>query len=91
MMKYVFLFSIIGLVAACHNMDNQSGNTEAGRKDSIRAAAMADTANFTTIQWLDSIQQKVGKKVNEGQVVEISWHFKNTGNRPLIIDRVEPG
>jgi len=46
--------------------------------------AMADTTNYTTIQWLDSTTQDLGK-IKEGSIVEISWKFKNTGDKPLIV------
>jgi uncharacterized protein DUF1573 len=89
-MKYLFLFLIGGILIACGGPDKQGSSTVNPNKDSARTAAMSDTANFTTIQWLDSLEQNLGK-VNEGQVVEIAWHFKNTGSKPLIIGRVQPG
>ena len=52
--------------------------------------AASDPNNFTTIQWLDSTHQDLGK-VQEGGVVEVSWKFKNSGNKPLIITTVNPG
>jgi len=52
--------------------------------------AASDPANFTTIQWIDSIHQDLGK-VQEGGVLEVSWRLKNSGNKPLIITNVNPG
>lgn len=52
--------------------------------------AASDSTNFTTIQWVDSMHQDLGK-VQEGSVVEVSWRFKNSGNKPLIITTVNPG
>ena len=46
--------------------------------------ALKDSANFTTIQWLDSIHRDLGK-VTEGDLVEVTYRFKNTGTKPLII------
>lgn len=67
---------------------NDANSTESAKNDSVKHAqileAVNDTANFTAIQWLDSTTQDLGK-VKEGQVLEISWRFKNTGNKPLII------
>ncbi len=88
-MRFLFLFLITGILVSCNNSDTQTG-TSTKVKDSTRLAAMSDTANFTTIQWLDSIHQNLGT-IKEGQVVEIAWHFKNTGSKPLIIGRVQPG
>jgi hypothetical protein len=49
--------------------------------------ALEDSANFTNIFWLDSTYQDLGK-VEEGQVVDVAFRFKNTGDKPLIISSV---
>lgn len=48
---------------------------------------LKDTANFTSIEWIDSTFQDLGT-VKEGPEVEISFKFKNTGNKNLIIENV---
>ena len=48
-----------------------------------------DSSKLTTIQWLDSAQS-LGS-IAEGQVVKIKYRFKNSGNKPLVIERVQPG
>lgn len=88
-MKYLFIFLLAGIVVSCTSTDKQSSKEQA-TKDSLNTAMLKDTANYTTIQWLDSTEQNVGK-INQGQVIEISWHFKNAGNKPLIIASVRPG
>jgi len=88
-MKYLIPLILSVLFIACGGSDQRASSTNPD-KDSVKNAAMKDTANYTTIQWLDSIEQNLGT-VNEGQVVEITWRFKNTGNKPLIIARVQPG
>lgn len=88
-MKYLIPIILSVLFIACGGSDQRTASTNPD-KDSAKNAAMNDTANFTTIQWLDSIEQNLGT-VNEGQVVEITWRFKNTGTKPLIIARVQPG
>jgi len=50
-------------------------------------AALKDSANFTTMQWLDSMHRDLGK-VKEGEQVEVSFRFKNTGTKPLVIASV---
>ena len=89
-MKYLFVLLFAGIIVACNNSDKQANTPEKAKRDSLNMVAMTDSANFTTIQWLDSINQNLGK-VKEGDVVEITWHFKNTGEKPLIIGRVQPG
>ena len=46
-----------------------------------------DTANLTTIQWLDGADRDFGK-MNEGDNLNVSFRFKNTGSKPLIITSV---
>src|SRR2546423_9406530 len=89
-MKYLFVLLFAGIIVACNNSDKQANTPGKAKRDSLNIVAMTDSANFTTIQWLDSINQNLGK-VKEGDVVEITWHFKNTGEKPLIIGRVQPG
>ncbi|ULQ54450.1 DUF1573 domain-containing protein [Flavihumibacter fluvii] len=47
-----------------------------------------DSANFTSITWLDG-DQDYGK-VDEGQQVEVAFRFRNSGDKPLIIYSVQP-
>ena len=49
-----------------------------------------DTANFTNIEWIDSVYRDLGT-VKEGPQVEIAYKFKNTGNKNLIIEDVSAG
>jgi hypothetical protein len=49
-----------------------------------------DTTNVTEIQWLDSVEQKLGT-VKEGEQVAVSWRFKNAGNKNLVIGNVTAG
>lgn len=51
-------------------------------------AAMKDSAQYTSIQWLDST--KIFGKITEGQKLQVSFRFKNTGATPLVIARVQP-
>ena|SRR5688572_17035267 len=46
-----------------------------------------DTANLTTIQWLDGAEKDFGK-MKEGENLNVSFRFKNTGNKPLVISNV---
>jgi hypothetical protein len=94
-MKKVFIILIAGIsLAACKTGDKKSlENKEADQhvKDSIaqieNAKALADTANFTSIQWLDSTYLDLGK-VDEGKQVDVSFRFKNSGTKNLVIANV---
>jgi hypothetical protein len=89
-MKYIVSIVLISsLHFACtsndvNSVDKQSVDS-AKRAQQLNAAT--DSANFTQIQWIDSIHQNLGK-VKEGSVLEVSWRFKNTGTKPLIISNV---
>lgn len=69
---------------ACQTAD-QNNIKALTQEEKDRAAT--DSANFTSIQWLDSTVQNIGK-VKEGQVVEVSYRFKNTGDKNLVIANV---
>jgi hypothetical protein len=67
-----------------------NAGTSYSREDSIKHAKMLeatrDTANYTSIEWIDSVHQDLGS-VKEGAQVEVSWRFRNTGKKPLIISQ----
>jgi hypothetical protein len=91
-MKYFFiLFTVAGGLVSC--MSGDASGTQS-KEDSLKHAqrmnAVSDTANYTALQWIDSTNQDLGK-VKKGQVAEVSWRLKNTGNKPLVIAQVTPG
>lgn len=90
-MKYLFsVFIAASLFTACN------GNKDAAytKEDSIKHARMLDaamdTTNVTDIQWLDSVDQKLGT-VKQGEQVAVSWRFKNAGSKNLVIGSVTAG
>ncbi len=74
-MRLIILAFAVSILFACNQTDSKASKAESATANN----AIADSANFTTIQWLDSTTQNIGK-VKKGQVVEITWRFKNTGN-----------
>lgn len=79
MMKKVLLFAFAAGLFACQSTEQKSPLTQ-----EERTKAAQDTANFTTIEWLDSTVKDLGK-VKEGQVVEVHYRFKNSGDKNLVI------
>lgn len=86
-MRFLVVLSALALtVAAC--------NGPVKKEVSANPSAVAlpeekkDTASFTTIQWIDSVKDY--GKIKEGQKLEVAYKFKNTGNKPLIIESVHP-
>lgn len=72
---FISMAAIISLTA-CNNAD--------------KSATGNNTTDSTTIQWPDSTFRDFGK-VKEGDVLEVSFRFKNTGEKNLIISNVRPG
>lgn len=87
-MKYVLIAAAV-LVWSCKNSDSSPAAAPANQ-DSVNQAALTDSTRFTDMQFLDSTDQNLGK-VRAGQVVDIVWRLKNTGNKPLVIGSVQPG
>lgn len=95
-MKNYLLITFTGLVlASCGTSDKQAGSMVAGREHdhnehATEPGSSADSASMTTIEWIDPVTQDLGN-ITKGQVVEISWKFKNTGSKPLTIESVQAG
>jgi hypothetical protein len=85
MMRLLISFLFVAIIISCNNhTDKKSPLAENSNE-----AALKDSANYTTIQWLDSLNKNFGK-ISEGQKLEVSFAFKNTGTKPLVITRVQP-
>lgn len=81
MKKILVILAAAFTVASC-NQNDAKGPTPQTAGTAVEAN---DSASYTSIQWIDSIQQDLGT-IKEGQTPEISWRFKNTGDKPLIIE-----
>jgi hypothetical protein len=101
MKKGLIVFFSAALVIACNNADKKASNTETAnltgktvRGNAIDTAThqhttppAIDSANLTTIEWIDNMDLNMGKIV-EGQDLEIAYRFRNSGKKPLIISNV---
>lgn len=76
---------LLCMAAACQSGDKKSGPLS---KEAM-VLHPKDSSKFTSIQWLDSTNRDFGK-IAEGKKLEVSFRFKNTGDQPLIIEKVEP-
>lgn len=89
-MRRIFIIFIFGIsIGACNQADKKETEVISPKNEqpSSLDKVLEDSANFTDIQWLDSTYQDLGK-VEEGQVVDVAFRFKNTGDKPLIISSV---
>ncbi len=90
MKRFLILSLAATILFACNNPETKNEAPEIAITAEQPQNALSDTANFTTLQWLDSTQQDLGK-IKKGQTVQVSYTLKNTGDKPLVISSVEPG
>ena len=86
MKKFFVALVLISSLIACKNSDKKVTPAPAltqEEKDKIDK----DTTNYTTIEWLDSSTSNLGK-LKKDRTTEVSFRFKNTGDKPLIIESV---
>ena len=73
------LISAVILFTACNTSENNSDV----------ASVMKDSTKFTTIKWQDSVISFGRRKM--GEVINITFHCTNTGNKLLYLFDVRPG
>jgi hypothetical protein len=82
MRAFALLILMGSFLFSCRNNDsNKTGMTT--------MVIPKDSALFTKITWLDSTVKDFGA-IPEGQKLEVNYRFMNSGNKPLIIARVQP-
>jgi hypothetical protein len=79
--------ALTALIAGCKNND-KAGNAGNTPGNPSGMAAIVDSSQFTSIQWLDSA--KDFGTIQEGQKLEVSFRFRNSGDKPLVISQVRP-
>lgn len=86
-MKHIFivLAAILTLVA-CKSSDKKVVPAANMTKEDMEKAKN-DSANFTSIEWLDSTTKNLGKLI-ANETVEVTYRFKNSGKTNLIIEDV---
>ncbi|HYC39379.1 MAG TPA: DUF1573 domain-containing protein [Chitinophagaceae bacterium] len=92
MKKIAALALMSAFMLACNTADQKTTNeNEKFVQDSLanekKKLILEDSSNVTTLEWVDSTRQDLGR-VKEGQVVEVSYRFRNTGDKPLVITNV---
>jgi Protein of unknown function (DUF1573)/Prokaryotic membrane lipoprotein lipid attachment site len=101
MKKSILFFGTVIFLTACNSTDKKAAESTSAvtvdtsnhgsilnnNNTNTSSASLADTSNFTTIEWIDKINQTL-PKIKEGQIQEVSYRFKNTGTKPLIIQDV---
>jgi hypothetical protein len=85
-MKYIFFILLSAAIFACNITDKKETPEEKTKREQRDAEAMSQP---TTIEWIDSTTLVLGE-VKAGQEVELTWKFKNVGQKPLVIQDVRP-
>jgi hypothetical protein len=90
-MKKIFVIVVAGALLACNANDVKGPVApEAGVATTANNTTAVDSASLTSIEWLDSTTQQLAP-INEGQTPELTWRFKNTGDKPLVVESVTVG
>jgi hypothetical protein len=80
-MRYLLICCLaVAFVAGCKNDD---------AKGAAASGSAVDSSQFTTIQWIDSSSRDFGK-IREGTKLAVEFRFRNTGDKPLVIENVRP-
>ncbi len=83
MKQFLFLVFAASFILSC-NSEQKSQPLDQAAIDKV----MADSGNYTSIQWLDSTVNF--GVVEENAKVNVKFRYKNTGNKPLLIADVIP-
>jgi hypothetical protein len=87
-MKKLLIGLVLGTsIIACKSSDKKAAGPATPLSTEDKQKAITDTVNFTTIEWLDSTYKDLGK-IKQDQPVEITYRFKNTGDKNLVFDNV---
>lgn len=106
-MKKILLVLAAGItIASCNEADKKAETTSTTTAPTTNEAvtnatstntaantqqtATVDPASLTTIQWLDGSDKDFGK-IEEGENLNVTFRFKNTGTKPLVISNVTAG
>ena len=84
-MKRILFFICIALILVVSCKSKTDSISILHFKDDVH---QIDTANYTVIQWIDSI--KNFGTVVKGEKVKVDFRFKNVGDKPLYLSAVRP-
>lgn len=82
------LISLITFVS-CQNDSTENTSGIKPLDESASDSSLMDSSKFTTVQWIDSLVDF--GTVKDGEKANINFRFKNTGDKPLIVQSVVAG
>ena len=98
-MKKLFLVLIAGAtLISCKDSDKKTEenpvavtSTDATPSSDVQQTSVSTqtqpVVENTTVEWLDGSEKDFGK-MTEGETLDVSFRFKNTGSKPLVITNV---
>jgi len=86
MRLFIMILTVFIVFTACKNDDKKAAATD---KMAALTRATADSSKYTTLEWLDSADKNFGR-IAEGKKLEVAFRFRNTGDQPLVIEKVQP-
>ncbi|MFT3824461.1 MAG: DUF1573 domain-containing protein [Chitinophagaceae bacterium] len=84
MKKILGVLFITAAVAACNDVDK----SKLPSPQAQQGESAEDTTQYTSIEWLEN-DKNMGT-ISEGQLLDVTFRFKNTGDKPLVIRSVRP-
>jgi hypothetical protein len=86
MKQLIIILASIGLLYSCskEKTKEQANWTKDSTEIAKRRNYINNPTNSTSIQWLDSVYVELDT-VKQGKLLNLSWRFKNNGNKPLVI------
>ncbi len=75
-MRIILAILVMAFLFACSSEEKKAASEN----------IVAEPGAMTTIQWLDTARS-IGK-ITEGEKVEISYRFVNSGDKPLVIQSI---
>jgi len=92
-MKQLLVVAICTLALSCLNKtDKEKSSNLIASNDKVAPATapaeVVDESKLTSIQWIDS--SKSMGTVTEGGTLKINYRFRNSGSKPLVIEKVQP-
>ncbi len=88
MKKILIMLAAVLLIVACKSNDKKAVAAPLTKEE--KEKAKTDSANFTTIEWIDAPSKNLGT-LKKDQEIEITYRFKNSGDKMLIIEDVTAG
>jgi len=100
MKKILIVLAAAITIASCKEADKTADTTSSATAtttteatstatppSTATAAPTVDPATLTKVEWLDGMDKDFGK-IEEGKTLEVSFRFKNVGDKPLVISNV---